>query len=79
MKRNLITGVASLFAFALWTLLILLVDVRAVGPNDSKVGFETFNTWFHRLTGVHMALYTVTDWLGLVPIVVCMGFGCLGL
>ena len=79
MKRNLITGVASLFAFALWTVLILLIDVQAVGPNDSKVGFATFNTWFHRLTGVHMALYTVTDWLGLVPIAVCMGFGCLGL
>ena len=26
-----------------------------------------------------MTLYTVTDWLGLVPIAVCMGFGCLGL
>lgn len=79
MKRNLATGVVSLFAFALWTVLIMLVDVQAVGSNDSKVGFATFNTWFHRLTGVHMALYTVTDWLGLVPIVVCMGFGCLGL
>ena len=79
MKRNLITGVASLFAFTLWTVLIMRVDVQAVGPNDSKVGFATFNTWFHRLTGVHMALYTVTDWLGLVPIAVCMGFGCLGL
>ena len=79
MKRKLTWGIGSLIAFALWTVLILLVDVRAVGPNDSKVGFATFNTWFHRLTGVHMALYTVTDWLGLVPIAVCMGFGCLGL
>ena len=72
-------GIGSLIAFALWTVSILLVDVQAVGPNDSKVGFATFNTWFHRLTGVHMALYTVTDWLGLVPITVCMSFGCLGL
>lgn len=79
MKRNLTWGIGSLIAFVMWTVLILLVDVRAVGPNDSKVGFATINTWFHRLTGVHMALYTVTDWLGLVPIAVCMGFGCLGL
>lgn len=79
MKRNLTWGIGSLIAFALWTVLILLVDVKAVGPNDSKVGFATFNTWFHRLAGVHMTLYTVTDWLGLVPIAVCMGFGCLGL
>ena len=79
MKRKLTTGVVSLFAFALWTVLIMLVDVRAVGPNGSTVGLAAFNTWFHRLTGVHMTLYTVTDWLGLVPIAVCMGFGCLGL
>ena len=66
-------------AFALWTVLIMLVDVQAVGPNGSKVGFATFNTWFHQLTGVHMTLYIVTDWLGLVPIAVCLCFGCLGL
>jgi undecaprenyl-diphosphatase len=26
-----------------------------------------------------MGLYTITDWLGLVPIAVCIGFGLLGL
>ena len=57
----------------------MLVDVQAVGPNGSKVGFATFNTWFHQLTGVHWTLYTVTDWLGLVSIAVCLCFGCLGL
>ena len=66
-------------AFALWTVLIMLVDVQAVGPNGSEVGLATFNTWFHQLTGVQWTLYTVTDWLGLVPIFVCLCFGCLGL
>ena len=41
--------------------------------------FATLNGWFHRLTGVHMWVYTVTDWLGLVPILICVCFGCLGL
>ncbi len=79
MKRNLPLGIGSLIVFVLWTILILFVDVQAVGPNGSKVGFATFNTWFHQLTGVHMTLYTVTDWLGLVPIAVCLCFGGLGL
>jgi undecaprenyl-diphosphatase len=39
----------------------------------------TLNAAFHRLTGVHMTLYTVTDWLGLVPVALCVGFGALGL
>lgn len=72
-------GIVFLITFVLWTFLILFVDVQAVGPNDSKVGLATFNTRFHNLTGVLMTLYTVTDWLGLVPIVVCLCFGCLGL
>ena len=79
MKKNLTTGIFLSIAFALWTVLIMFVDVQTVGPNDSKVGFATFNTWFHQLTGVHMTLYIVTDWLGLVPIAVCLCFGCLGL
>lgn len=79
LKRNISLGIALLIGFALWTVLILFVDVQSVGPNASKVGLATFNTWFHQLTGAHMTLYTVTDWLGLVPIVVCLCFGCLGL
>lgn len=79
LKKNLTTGIFLSIAFALWTVLIMFVDVQTVGPNDSKVGFATFNTWFHQLTGVHMTLYIVTDWLGLVPIAVCLCFGCFGL
>ena len=33
----------------------------------------------HDLTGVHMTLYTITDWLGLIPLIFVMGFGILGL
>ena len=65
-------------AFALWTVLIQYVDVQAVGQNGTKIGFADFNVWFHRLTGVHMTIYTITDWLGLAPIFICLCFGALG-
>ena len=68
-----------LVSFIIWTLLISIVDVKAIGPNGSYVGFATLNGAFHNLTGAHMWLYTVTDWLGLVPIVVCLGFAIFGL
>ena len=77
-RRGLRTGLALLAAFALWTVLIQCVDVQPVGQNGTNVGFATFNVWFHGVTGVHMAVYTVTDWLGLVPIAVCLCFGALG-
>lgn len=74
-----VLSVSLLAAFALWTVLLTRVEVHPVGPNGSSVGFATLNTAFHRLTGVHMTLYLITDWLGLVPVATCMGFGVLGL
>ena len=68
-----------LTAFVLWTVAICFVDVRAIGPRGSSVGFAGINGFVHTLTGVHFSLYNITDWLGLVPIFVCMGFGILGL
>ena len=68
-----------LTAFVLWTVAICFVDVRAIGPQGSSVGFAGINGFVHNLTGVHWGLYTITDWLGLVPLFVCMGFGILGL
>jgi undecaprenyl-diphosphatase len=59
--------------------LIRHIDVQNAGPNGTKIGFATINVWFHRLTGVHMLTYSITDWLGLVPIIICMCFGALGI
>lgn len=78
-KKGLIAGIGLVLLFIIWTFLILHVDVQAVGQNGTNIGFAAVNVWFHRLTGVHMRIYTVTDWLGLVPIAVCIGFGILGL
>ena len=64
---------------AAWTVLIQTVDVQAVGQNGTNIGFANLNTWFHKMAGVHMWVYTVTGWLGLVPIFICMIFGVVGL
>ena len=77
--RFLICGISCILAFVMWTRLIQMVDVRAVGPNDTYVGFASINSWFHEMTGVHMVIYNITDWLGLVPVFICMIFGVIGL
>lgn len=78
-KKDLMAGIALFGAFLIWTVMIQCVDVKPVGQNETDIGFAGINTWFHGLTGVHMTIYTVTDWLGLVPIAICMCFGVLGL
>ena len=78
-KKNFGIAAILLGAFVVWTAAVRLVDVQPIGPQGSAVGFATINGWVHDLTGVHMTLYAVTDWLGRVPIGVAMGFALLGL
>ena len=78
-QRNFCIAICMLLAFLLWTAAIQFVDVQAIGPQESSVGFATINQLVFNLTGVHMSLYTITDWLGLVPLMFVMGFGTLGL
>ena len=78
-KRVLFIGSILVVAFAVWTALIQIVDVQPIGQNGTDIGFASFNHWFHKLTGVHMTIYTITDWLGLIPLFVCMIFGVIGM
>ena len=78
-KDLLCVGCMLIVAFVVWTWLIQIVDVQSVGVKGTNIGFAAFNTWFHELTGVHMTIYVITDWFGLIPIFVCMMFGGIGL
>ena len=81
-KKNFCSLYAALFmlgAFGLWTIAVSVIDLKAIGPNGSFVGFSTINGFIHKLTGVNMVLYHLTDWLGLVPVLVALAFAALGI
>lgn len=82
MKRKtkvLILAIAAVASFIILTLLVLVFDVKEVGQCGTNVGLASFNVFVHKAIGVHMTLYTVTDYLGLIPILFVMGFALLGL
>ena len=78
-RKRYTAAVGLLGAFVVWTVAVALVDVRSIGPDGSTVGLATLNGWFHHLTGVHWSLYTITDWLSLIPVSVAMTFAMVGL
>ncbi|MCR5076036.1 MAG: phosphoesterase PA-phosphatase, partial [Ruminococcus sp.] len=78
-KKTLLAGLFMTALFILWTAMLRSVDVQPVGLNETDIGFASLNVWFHKLTGEHMLLYTITDWLGLVPIFICLIFAGIGL
>jgi undecaprenyl-diphosphatase len=78
-RKSFYIGLGLLVLFIIWTVALQFVDVEAIGPQGSSVGFASLNKMVLGVTGVHMSLYTITDWLGHVPICFIMGFGILGL
>jgi undecaprenyl-diphosphatase len=76
---KLAVAAGFLAAFVVWTILVRLVDVQAIGPEGSSVGFATLNGWFHRTVGVHTSLYNITDTISILPLAIIGGFGILGL
>lgn len=78
-KKTLLAGLFMTALFIVWTAMLRSADIQPVGLNETDIGFASLNVWFHKLTGEHMWLYTITDWLGLVPIFICLIFAGIGL
>lgn len=78
-KISLIVSGASFLAFVAWTVLVKFIDVRAIGPEGSSVGLATLNDAIRNLIGNNMSLYTITDWLSLIPFGFMLFFAVLGL
>jgi undecaprenyl-diphosphatase len=78
-KYDFICGFTLLALFILWTVLVSFANVQPIGPKESEVGLASINGLFHKLTGVHMWMYELTDLLSLIPLAIIVGFGLLGL
>lgn len=78
-RKLLCTALVLLAAFAAWTAAVTWIDVQPVGPMGTSVGFASLNSFMHRLTGVHLPLYILTDWLSIIPVGFAAGFAMLGL
>ena len=78
-KRNfIISGVLTLVAI-LFTILVKFIDVKAVGASGSDIGFATINKFIFDLIGTNDLFYTITKYLGYVPLLLVMFYGLVGL
>lgn len=77
-KRNFYVAIFMLVAFVVWTNVLSFIDIQAIGPNESTVGLGTINNYFRNLIGINMLLYTITDWLSLIPLSFILYFSLLG-
>jgi len=77
-KKTLLFSCLFFVLFAIWTAAVKLVDVKAIGPDGSSVGFASINGFFSELLGYNGLFYELTEILGLLPLAVIGCFGLLG-
>ncbi len=74
----LLTAVSAVL-FAALILCVTLVDVRPIGPLDSRVGLATLNAAARDRIGTSAIWYTLSSLCGYLSLASAVGFACLGL
>ena len=78
-KRNLIITILLLVSSIIFIVLLKRVDIKCDAVNNSCIGFATINQFIFDKIGVNMAWYTITDWLGIIPILMSMVYAIVDL
>ena len=78
-KKNLIICVILALIAFIYTLLVKYVDVQAIGPNGSSVGFAGINKAISGLLGTHMSLYKLTEYLGYLALLFAFNYALIGI
>ena len=78
-KRRSITAAVMFAIFAIYTVAVKTVDVQAIGPMGSKVGFASVNGMMHEELNVSMLCVQVSDILGYLALALVAFFGLFGL
>ena len=78
-RRNLIITILLLVSSIIFIILLKTVDIKCNAVNNSCIGFATINQFIFDKIGVNMAWYTITDWLGIIPILLSIAYAIVGL
>lgn len=78
-KKNIIISIVLVLVAIFYTILVKSIDLQAIGPNGSIVGFATINKFFSNLIGVNMSLYKLTEYLGYLALLLAFNYALIGI
>lgn len=78
-KKSFICSGVLFILFAVFTFMVIKVDVSAAGPNRSMIGLSAINKFVFDGLGVSDIWYKITEVLGAIALLTAFGFGILGL
>ena len=68
----------TIFA-GVYVYLVKTIDVKAIGPNKSSVGFSSINKAYANLVGSNMTIYKLTEIFGLLIFIIVGIYGLIGI
>lgn len=79
-RNNFVITSVLFLIFIVYTVLVMFVDVMAIGPQGSEVGFASVNRFFMNVIGgYHSLWYDISDILGKIALAVVAAFAIVGL
>lgn len=78
-RRNILISIILILIAILFTILVKVIDVKQVGINQTAIGFATINQLIFNYLGVNMIWYYITDYLGLIPILITIIYFIIGI
>ena len=76
--KNIILCVVLLIASVVYTIIVMKVDVKPIGPQNSLVGLASVNKYFKDIIGNNMTIYKVTEYVGYIPILLAGVYAVIG-
>ena len=77
-RKNMLVTALLFVCFILFTVAVCKVDVAAIGPQGSSVGFSKLNGALAKVLPYNKLWYSVSKYLGYFAILVCVFFAAMG-
>lgn len=79
LNKSLIVGISLFVAFVVFTILVKVVDVVAVGPLGSKIGFSKINKSIFDGIGTNDLFYNISEFFGTLALILAGVFVIVGI
>ena len=76
--KNILISFTSILIAIGFTFLVRIIDVKEIGIDGTKIGFATINKFVFDTIGVNMIWYYITDWLGVIPVLIALIYALIG-
>ena len=78
-RKNLIITILLLVSSIVFVVLLKNIDIKCDAVNNSCIGFATINQFIFDKIGVNIIWYTITEWLGMIPVLMSLVYAIIGL